>query len=59
MTRNEENLQKLLERMARENAERFRYVDANGGLRAEFTRDGIHFDAAGYRTVFDRLKEYL
>ena len=44
----------------------FRYLDVNdglkdetGGLRAEFTRDGIHFDAAGYRTVFERLRPYL
>ena len=33
--------------------------DANGELQAEHTRDGIHFDAAAYRTVFDRLKKYL
>ena len=44
----------------------FRYIDVNdglkdaeGSLRAEHTRDGIHFDAAAYRTVFDRLKKYL
>lgn len=33
--------------------------DATGGLRAEHTLDGIHFDSAAYRTVFDRLKQYL
>ena len=44
----------------------FRYIDVNDGLKdargqlqAEHTRDGIHFDAAAYRTVFDRLKQYL
>ena len=44
----------------------FRFIDANDGLKdaggqlqAEHTRDGIHFDAAAYRTVFDRLKKYL
>ena len=33
--------------------------DANGQLKAEHTQDGIHFDAAAYRTVFERLKKYL
>ena len=33
--------------------------DETGGLKAEYTRDGIHFDSAAYRTVFDRLKQYL
>ena len=44
----------------------FRFIDVNDGLKdaggqlqAEHTRDGIHFDAAAYRTVFDRLKQYL
>ena len=44
----------------------FHYIDVNdglkdetGGLKAEYTRDGIHFDSAAYRTVFDRLKQYL
>ena len=44
----------------------FRYIDVNdglrdeaGNLRIEHTEDGIHFDAAAYRTVFDRLKQYL
>ncbi len=44
----------------------FRCIDVNDGLRdeegalqAEHTADGIHFDAAAYRTVFDRLKQYL
>lgn len=33
--------------------------DARGQLQSEHTADGIHFDAAAYRTVFDRLKPYL
>ena len=44
----------------------FRYIDVNdglkdaeGNLKAEHTQDGIHFDAAAYRTVFDRLRQYL
>ena len=44
----------------------FRYIDVNGGLKDaegnlwyEHTADGIHFDAALYRTVFERLKPYL
>ena len=36
-----------------------RLKDAEGNLQAEHTADGIHFDAAAYRTVFDRLKQYL
>nr|AHF23797.1 lysophospholipase L1 and related esterases [uncultured bacterium Contig140] len=44
----------------------FRYIDVNDGLKdeqgnlqIEHTQDGIHFDAAAYRTVFERLKQYL
>lgn len=44
----------------------FHYIDVNDGLKdekgdlkIEHTQDGIHFDAAAYRTVFDRLKKYL
>ena len=44
----------------------FHYIDVNdglkdaeGNLRREHTEDGIHFDAAGYRTVFERLRKYL
>ena len=44
----------------------FHYIDVNdglkdaqGGLKAEHTQDGIHFDSAAYRTVFERLKQYL
>ena len=44
----------------------FRYIDVNdglkdesGSLKAEYTQDGIHFDAAAYRLVFERLKQYL
>ena len=44
----------------------FRWIDANDGLRdeagrlrAEHTGDGIHFDAAAYRTVFERIRPYL
>lgn len=42
------------------------FVDVNDGLKGaagnlkeEHTRDGIHFDVAAYRTVFERLKQYL
>lgn len=54
--------------MVRELAEEygFQYIDVNDGLKdeqgdlkAEYTQDGIHFDPAGYRTVFERLKKYL
>ena len=44
----------------------FHYIDVNdglkdetGNLRLEHTLDGVHFDAAAYRTVYDRLKPYL
>ena len=44
----------------------FHYIDVNdglkdaeGSLKADHTRDGIHFDASAYRTVFERLKKYL
>ena len=44
----------------------FHYIDVNEGLKdaagqlkAEHTQDGIHFDSAAYRTVFERLKQYL
>ena len=44
----------------------FSYIDVNDGLKdengqlqAEHTQDGIHFDASAYRTVFERLKQYL
>ena len=44
----------------------FSYIDVNdglkdekGNLKIEYTQDGIHFDSAAYRTVFDRLKKYL
>ncbi len=33
--------------------------DPEGNLWAEHTPDGIHFDAALYRTVFDRVRKYL
>lgn len=33
--------------------------DAEGNLKIEYTQDGIHFDSAAYRTVFERLKQYL
>ena len=33
--------------------------DENGSLKAGHTRDGIHFDSAAYRTVFERLRPYL
>lgn len=44
----------------------FHYIDVNDGLKdengclqMEHTQDGIHFDAAAYRTVFERLRKYL
>ena len=44
----------------------FQYIDVNDGLkddrgrlRLEHTADGVHFDAALYRTVFERLRQYL
>ncbi len=44
----------------------FHYIDVNDGLKdadgnllQQHTRDGIHFDPAAYRTVFERLKQYL
>ena len=44
----------------------FHYIDVNDGLKdengdlqREHTADGIHFDSAAYRTVFDRLRPYL
>ena len=44
----------------------FHYIDVNDGLKdgegkllAEHTQDGIHFDSAAYRTVFERLKPFL
>ena len=33
--------------------------DKNGNLKFEYTQDGIHFDSAAYRTVFERLRPYL
>ena len=44
----------------------FHYIDVNDGLKDEngellmdHTADGIHFDSAAYRTVFDRLRPYM
>ena len=44
----------------------FSYIDVNDGLKDEqgnllidHTLDGVHFDSAAYRTVFERLKKYL
>ena len=55
---------RMLEALAAEFG--FRYIDVNdglkdgaGNLKLAFTLDGMHFDAAGYRTVFERLKPYL
>ena len=54
----------MLRQMAEEYG--FHYIDVNdglkdaaGNLKEEHTRDGIHFAAAAYRTVFERLKQYL
>ncbi len=44
----------------------FQYIDVNDGMKDEegnlqfdHTPDGIHFDSALYRTVFERLRPYL
>ena len=65
--RTNENINKanrMLEALAAEFG--FRYIDVNdglkdenGNLKARHTQDGIHFDSAAYRTVFDRLRPYL
>ena len=65
--RTNENIEKanrMVEALAAEFG--FHYIDVNdglkdgeGNLRIEHTQDGIHFDAAGYRTVFERLRKYL
>ena len=67
LVRTNENIaraNKMVEGLAAEFG--FHYIDVNdglkdekGNLKAEHTLDGIHFDAAAYRTVFDRLKKYL
>ena len=61
---NVEKANRMVEALAREFG--FHYIDVNdglkdenGNLKVEHTQDGIHFDAAAYRTVFDRLKKYL
>lgn len=65
--RTNENINKanrMVEALAREFG--FHYIDVNDGLKdaegklkIEHTADGIHFDSAAYRTVFERLKKYL
>ena len=65
--RTNENVDKanrMVEALAKEFA--FHYIDVNdglkdenGNLKAEHTQDGIHFDSAAYRTVFERLRPYL
>ena len=65
--RTNENIRRanrMVEKLAAEFG--FHYIDVNDGLRdadgslqKEHTEDGIHFDAAAYRTVFERLKQYL
>lgn len=65
--RTNENVNKanrMVEALAQEFG--FYYIDVNdglkdekGNLKIEYTQDGIHFDSAAYRTVFDRLKKYL
>ena len=67
LVRTNENIaraNKMVEDLAAEFG--FHYIDVNdelkdenGNLKAEHTLDGIHFDAAAYRTVFERLKKYL
>ena len=55
---------RMVEALAREFG--FHYIDVNdglkdgqGNLKLEYTQDGIHFNSAAYRTVFDRVKKYL
>ena len=55
---------RMAEGLAREFG--FNYIDVNDGLKdkdgnlqIEHTGDGVHFDSAAYRTVFDRLRPYL
>ena len=65
--RTNENIGKanhMVESMAEEFG--FHYIDVNdglkdenGSLKAEHTLDGIHFDSAAYRTVFERRRSYL
>ena len=65
--RTNENVKKancMVEALAKEFG--FHYIDVNGGLKdengnlkVEYTQDGIHFDSAAYRTVFERLRPYL
>lgn len=65
--RTNENVSKanrMVEALTREFG--FHYIDVNDGLKDEngnlkikHTQDGIHFDSAAYRTVFERLKKYL
>ena len=67
IVRTNENVAKANEMVSALAAEfGFHYIDVNdglkdetGSLKAEYTRDGIHFDSAAYRTVFERLKQYL
>ena len=66
LVRTNENIavaNEMVRRLAKEFG--FHYIDVNdglkdemGSLKIEYTQDGIHFDSAGYRTVFDRLKQY-
>ena len=44
----------------------FTYLDVNdglkdeqGNLKIEHTKDGIHFDSAAYRSVYERIKQYI
>ena len=67
IVRTNENVAKANEMVSALAAEfGFHYIDVNdglkdetGSLKAEYTWDGIHFDSAAYRTVFERLKQYL
>ncbi len=66
-TRNNENIRlanQAVEKLARKMG--YTYIDANDGLtdargmlKKEFTVEGIHMYANGYRVVFDNLKKYL
>ena len=55
---------RMVQALAREFG--FNYIDVNDGLKDEngdllidHTLDGVHFDSAAYRSVFERLKKYL
>lgn len=61
---NLERASRMVEQLAGEFG--FHYIEVNEGLKdnkgmlkAEMTVDGIHFDASGYKIVFEHLKPYI